>query len=766
MFWQKLFGTRLRWALIGSVGLVIAVIVEMIFHPLASMLCDVPGDPWAVLGLLFLAAAPLLSEWALRSEENLNTMRLARCVNGAAWVFWLALLVAIWPAFVVGGFGILAAPMLLLGGMASRQPMEGPIIATFPFLVFTPVVIAIVLLCQHVALKKTRVPNLRKPLWWTVFAALCLWCFRPMLLGYHLGTALEAGPEAREKSLAILRTIGGEYDLRMLAYQRRPTLSATLAQGGAVGEMNRSRDPAPARRAYFLLTGKPYTSAPVPPPQLGLFDRNDPLKIEEQGGEKVGAKVAGVTLSSSMLEASIDAPTRTATTLWTMNFSNASAEGQEARATVRLPEGAVISGVWLWIQGEKRPAAFGGKAQVRAAYEEVVKVQRRDPLLVTMTDPRRALVQCFPVPPRGEMQIQLEITQFLSDGRLALPALTDTNFTQPGSLRHRISLTGDGLERASALTESQMLQPEPMALTTGPSGLSERGEAIELTVAIDTSAQVGAWARGHREWLKTVEKSLPSGSTVRYADTRLPSPVETTSLDEALGWRFTGGVDAAPALATLAKRRAARPHAILWIHGPMPAEATELHPLHLAWQERDAPRLLGVLTAPGPDPVMDGIAGYKTVWVKDDATPENLAYAASARAAGPATATPVGGRWPAPQSFLATDVDGRESSLGKLHAWSKTLQGWYNGKRTDDLARYAASRRLVTPISGAVVLETKEQYQRHGLDPEKAPADPNPQVSSLAPEPGTLGLLLLGLLAYGYHRRCRARRGTSSSVGR
>ncbi len=755
MFWRKLFGNRLRWAWISSVGLTLAAVVEATLHPLASFLCDVPGDPWAVLGLLVLAAAPLLSEHALQAD-NLKIMRLARCVSGAAWVFWLALFVAIWPAYLLGGVGMVGAPLLALFGLGSKQPWNGALIATFPFLAFTPVIGAIVLLCQHAALRKVELIGLKKPLWWTVFAALCLWAFRPMLLGYHLETALKATPESREKSLGILRVIGGEYDLRMRSYQRRPTLSAMLAQGGAISAMHYSPtdNAESARRVYFLLTGKPYTEAPVPAPQIGLFDGNDLLKIEEQGGEKVGSKVDGVTLGSSSLEARIE-ETHTARTLWTMTFANSSNEGQEARATVRLPENAVISEAYLWIKGEKRPAAFGGKAQVRAAYEEIVKIQRRDPLLVTTTDPRRALVQCFPVPPKGEMQIQLEITQLLPDAQLTLPALTDTNFTQPTALRHRVSVLGDGPEKAQALTEAQMQRPAPSPLTpiTGNqignallgSPLSGLGVPTDLTVAIDTSAGMRSWLVEHKNWLQGLEKSLPEGSTLGFADTRLPRPTVTSSLDEALRWRFTGGVDAAPALGALAARKKTRQSAIVWLHSPMPAEATDVSSLAALFSRSDAPRLIGVLTAPGPDPVMDALATSKNVWVKDGATPESLVRTATQKATSLGAQTPLGGRWPASHGFTAINPDGRETSLGKLHAWSKTLQGWYAGKSTDDLARYAASRRLVTPISGAVVLETKEQYQRHGLDPTKAPDDPNPQVSSIALEPGSFALFLLAL---------------------
>ena len=56
--------------------------------------------------------------------------------------------------------------------------------------------------------------------------------------------------------------------------------------------------------------------------------------------------------------------------------------------------------------------------------------------------------------------------------------------------------------------------------------------------------------------------------------------------------------------------------------------------------------------------------------------------------------------------------------------------------------------QLVTPVSGAVVLERKEQYTRHGLEQ----VDPN-SVPTI-PEPGSASLVAAALLWYGLrHRR-------------
>ena len=120
----------------------------------------------------------------------------------------------------------------------------------------------------------------------------------------------------------------------------------------------------------------------------------------------------------------------------------------EARALVDLPSGGVVSRLTLWINGEPREAAFGGRGQVRAAYQEVAVAQRRDPVLVTTAGEDRILMQCFPVPPRGgEMKVRLGITAPLrlasaESGTLELPRFVEVNFESGRDLKHHISSEG------------------------------------------------------------------------------------------------------------------------------------------------------------------------------------------------------------------------------------------------------------------------------------------------------------------------------------
>lgn len=152
----------------------------------------------------------------------------------------------------------------------------------------------------------------------------------------------------------------------------------------------------------------------------------------------------GLSLASSRMDGSIDGDAALGYLEWTMTFKNANSIQQEARTQVLLPPGAVVSRATLWVDGEEREAAFAARGRARKAYQEIVIVQNRDPLLVTTSGPDRVLVQCFPVPPNGgKMKIRLGITvpMVLAEGSAAmlpLPRMVESNFATSNELRHAV----------------------------------------------------------------------------------------------------------------------------------------------------------------------------------------------------------------------------------------------------------------------------------------------------------------------------------------
>src|SRR5207244_5034009 len=94
-------------------------------------------------------------------------------------------------------------------------------------------------------------------------------------------------------------------------------------------------------------------------------------------------RIQGLNLASSRIDGSISGDDLIAYLEWTIEFKNTSTIAREARLQLALPPGGAVSRATLWVNDEEREAAYGGRGEVRAAYQQVAVQQRRDPLLVT-----------------------------------------------------------------------------------------------------------------------------------------------------------------------------------------------------------------------------------------------------------------------------------------------------------------------------------------------------------------------------------------------
>ena len=133
---------------------------------------------------------------------------------------------------------------------------------------------------------------------------------------------------------------------------------------------------------------------------------------------------------------------------WTMVFKNNHSNQQEARCQIQLPPDSVVSRLTLWINDQPQEAAFASKAQVTAAYQQVVKVERRDPVLVNHIAPDRISLQCFPIPPKGGiMKVRIGITSSLHGqpkAKLWQPHFLERNFSIGNGTKHQIKLQSPG----------------------------------------------------------------------------------------------------------------------------------------------------------------------------------------------------------------------------------------------------------------------------------------------------------------------------------
>jgi hypothetical protein len=70
-----------------------------------------------------------------------------------------------------------------------------------------------------------------------------------------------------------------------------------------------------------------------------------------------------------------------------------------------------------------------------------------------------------------------------------------------------------------------------------------------------------------------------------------------------------------------------------------------------------------------------------------------------------------------------------------------------------DWSKQLAHYQLVTPISGAVVLERQEQYEQHGLKQVDKKTVPHMPTVPSVPEPSSATLLMLGIFAISFRRK-------------
>lgn len=601
-------------------------------------------------------------------------------------------------------------------------------------------------------------------------------------------------PAVQQSGLSLLRQYGSEEILRRACY-RSVSFERDIVGFVASWFFDDPVWPEDARTLYYRVTGRAFNELP-PPTSLGSAIRFD--WDWDEGGTQVGGQVRGLNLVHSQIDGSVDAAAAVQYTEWTLAFENTAERNHEARAQVKLPPGGVVSRVTLWIDGEPREAAFGGRGQTRAAYEAVVR-RNRDPLLVTTQGPDRVMVQCFPVLPGQTMQIRLGITAPLvpvQDGRawLSLPHFTARNFALPETLRHEVWMAGttpflvaDPMLRATQdksdeyavrglLPDAALTAPEatmwvaPQTPATGawsedpwdPTRLIVQTRTAQASKFPSTLAVVVDGSAGMAEVFAQVAALLPDlaaqtklyvyladdNATLLYADT--PDRLETAQA-QLRAYQASGGRDNVPALSAAWQRLAGVPNgAVLWLHGPQPVLFGEAE----AWTDRMADHpggrlLFEMQVVPGRNRIVERLgqgAAVQALHPRGDlrgdvlralhGTAWHLTYAA------------------VPRATVRVDPQHQTSAhLARLWAYDEVRRTLATGT-PEAATALAVQYQLVTPVSGAVVLETQAQYDAAGLEPVEPGSVPT------IPEPEMWLLLLIVALALGGYTYLAHRRRT------
>ncbi|ATC66242.1 hypothetical protein CMV30_18915 [Nibricoccus aquaticus] len=592
--------------------------------------------------------------------------------------------------------------------------------------------------------------------------------------------------ETMQRGLHLLRAVGSEERLLQRCYPRN---GAAMDLVGFVFSFGKHLPVEEARTIFYRVTGKPFNLVPMPE-RFGFGGRSrmsdDWVWDSNAGGEVVGQRLKGLALTESRIDGTVDADALTGYLEWTMVFKNTAGWQQEARAQIALPPGGVVSRLTLWVNGEEREAAFAGRSQVREAYQKVAIQQRRDPVLVTTKGPNRVQMQCFPVPANGEMKIRFGVTmplRAISEGKaeMMLPRIIEQNFSVPDGVTHALwlesasplALADGGLKPvretnglwsahgAIALKNGEVL---PLVMVSGnaerrehwavhsqmPGKVfvqrlveAERKAARELVVVIDGSQAMGpligeiADVIGAQDAAAKI-RLLVAGDVVVSCPGRAPAEVAAWLRAQ----RFVGGQDNLDALSAAWDDAAAAGGEILWIHGTQPVGWQSFE--GLSQKQTRRPKQVAIrafAVVQGAQVILEKLDGVTRVtaaerWgtLREDLSAElgraltgggrNLERTMSDRT------TPN----------LTLEQQEKGGHIARLWAADEIARLVAGGKRAEAVA-LAGKFQLVTAVSGAVVLETKAQFDAAGLaaiDPATAPS---------IPEPATVVLIMGGAAA-------------------
>ncbi len=632
------------------------------------------------------------------------------------------------------------------------------------------------------------------------------------LTNYALALASSADEKIVARGVNLLQRFGTTelilercYGIRnddFITWLRRSLIDGTFGSNFdrlSPGQVNEA-DQLHARQIFFRVTGESFNSLPTLKQRRGLWGWGFDT---EQGGTSVGGRVDELELVQSMFHGSIDADARVSYTEWTLVVKNGSDFQQEARFQLTLPAGGVISRATLWIDGEEHEAAFGTRAQARAAYENVVRVERRDPLLVSSLGANRALVQLFPVGERGgERKIRIGITAPLlreesSTAILRLPGIDERNFSlQPGLIhsvwfesRRPLEMNGKAVKRENLSDKLYAVRGELedsheaafIRVTRDPEVVQTQSEwrrngskahvyqrlneefgkkYTSVVVVVDGSISMKSERETVVSALSTLAEQIDLTTIVatdekmKTLETKVKSDASTLLRELRKGKYFVGGKDNLPALIQAWDAASANEgSAIIWIHGPQPVFLERPEDLTQYFLRRPGGvTLYDFQLVPGPNVISDELSRMSNVHRVARLTDGDSDLKRFIGEFLGFSKRVVATRWFAREGEEPmTNARTTSDHLARLTAFAEIISLWQT-RKSDALKtaeQLGMSYQLVTPLTSAVVLESRADYLAAGLEPGKEATVPT------IPEPATYLLMLVAMtFLYLASRRC------------
>jgi hypothetical protein len=768
-----LFGITLPFISLG-IELTTQICADSFFDPIPTI--------WHVL-LVLLVPAINLQIWLAKRKERTDHPMLLRLLNGVVIGISIFYSIVYAPLLPLSLIGILFGGLGLLG--------------------MTPQLALIASIFARRELNRLDTSE-SKPIWsglWLGIVA-AFFCFFLVelpntLTKIGLQMASSQIPETKDRGIRWLRNLGNKDLLLIACYERSGRATDMI---GFLAGVSDPVHPEEARKIYYLVTGDAFNS--VAPPKLSTrIDMDRSFSFDPNvGGDTVAGRVWGLSMASSRIDGSLDPDAAVGYMEWTLVFKNDSQFQREARTQILLPPEGVVSRLTLWVNGEEREAAFAGRQKVREAYQQVVS-QRRDPVLVTTDGPDRILMQCFPVPSKGEMKIRIGITAPLplksrEVALLKLPSFIERNFEISENIKHSVWLESKRSMEISnktlkieepkpelyalrgELTDAELATPETViqlnrgldilqAWTKDPH--SKKEEVVEQTIQEKEAflfkriVLVVDTARSMRDYITEIADALPTLSDnievglvlASNGNVQMPGSMQVSSRnlyrsisDQLKGLHIEGGADNITALNRAWDLAAGSSEsAIVWIHGPQPVLLERLDSLEQKWERRsNGPHLFDIQVTNGSNRIAQGFDHVENVKLvhRSGRLREDLEKLFSSLSGRSNQFHFV--REKKERSKLNVNATSKETSthLARLWAHDEVLRQLSLKKGTDEAIKLAALYQLVTPVSGAVVLETAEQYERAGLKPVEPGSVPT------IPEPEIVLLVLIATLSIAY----------------
>ncbi len=780
---------KVPWVLIFLGGILIPFItlgIEATSHFCAGVFFDPIPTP---LHIALVSIVPLsnLLLWLSITKQNIDHKSILGWMNGIAigvssfyTVLYLPILPIAFIAIAYIGMGLLPlAPLLaLLSAIWCRIYLRRLTKST----------------------DKPKIPGL----WYGIVAGIAMLMIVEVpatITRVGMDMAVSDSPKTQLKGVKLLRSFGDDDLMLRLCYQRSGRATDIISFIMNSGDTIR---PDQARKIYYRVKGIPFNS--VPPSVLSGSNRWEAFRFMEfddgQGGESVAGVVKGLSLASSRIDSSIDSDAALAYTEWTMEFENKSRLQREARAQIALPPGGVVSRLSLWINGEEREAAFAGRKKVREAYQKVVR-RRRDPVLVTTSGPDRVIMQCFPVPPGGTMKVRIGVTSPLTisnieEGALRLPRFIERNFKILDGFNHSLWMESktplssnikalvnenpeNNLYAIRGHIDDQLLKSSKSLITTTrdkdtkvawtPDPGSQSSYAIKqileewqlpeigtVVLLLDGSQKINDYKVQIANALKSFPVNIKLSLVVASDESQEFGTFIQRGPDQSFDVlqnkidkiTFVGGQDNVPSLIKAWDIASSNQNSIvIWIHGTQPIILKSLEELKQKWDRRpNGPIIYEIQTDHGPNRIieeLDGIYGLKSI---PRLTNLEGDLKKLFKRLEPGSTEFKFARTRVSLSSVQGQFNSKKTSSHLLRLWAhdKILKLYREEKKRnlDEAIQLAANYQLVTPVSGAVVLETAQQYKDEGLEPVNTSTVPT------IPEPETWALIIIVALIFGF----------------